>query len=945
MLMDLGSERAASALLTLPDLPAAPATFSERMALEWERYRATGASTAEQRNEYLEYERQREVMRQAGFNAPNPHDTGMGYDSPTDYAMPGGMSQRVARGVARNAARSAYDQQVQQFRQQFPNRAGEVMLSDEVTARARENAVRAYRAAETQDQVGGGALGGFIGAAGAVMTDPVTIATLPLGAGARVTGGAAWNVARTALIEGGIAAAAQVPIEAVAAPYRVSLGLPADVGGNLVEAFAGGAVLGGGVRAIAEAIRLRRGLGGSAGPDGGLRVDDALSVMEDGQRVVDTNPGLPPAVHEARLAGAVDAVAQGRLPVDTPAGLMGGEARVFTPAGRAVAVRYEVAELSSLIPSHTDDLAPNPAFPHAEGVQPRARERDASRRQIDDIAANLEPERLGRSPEAGSGAPIIGPDEVVESGNGRVLALRRVYGDPARAEQQAAYRAWLEQQGFDTAGMQAPVLVARRAEAMSPDQRRAFVQEANSAQAMTMSAAEQARVDRELVGRILPLYQGGDVSLAANADFVRAFMQGLPQTEQGRLMTGRGALSAEGARRIRGAVIARAYGDEMGPLLERILDSDADGMKAIAGALRDSAGQWAAMREAAAGAPARATSGIEPVPTSWVFRANHSEGDANHYIALRGPDGVQHYNAHLSEMAPGILGVAGITNLSRARRGIGAAFYIKAAEYARQRGMRLVVGADATPSARAVHSRLEAAGVAREIQPEEVGATRQEMLDAGPNEDGSARRLLEITAPSDKPPTIAPGMDITPDLLAAVRTVLHARDKGLRVADVVAQMDIDAPPLSDNGRAMLALMHNDPGFQRAAGQSTMTRRLAGYVDEAMKSQPGRDMFGGEAAPARDVLDAVAARETDTDPMRGRQRAAAEAGDRAAEIQAEAKVPDADFLEAQRIAAARDVAVDMGDGRVRGARELLDEAETAANDATNAAACLIGGMAA
>ena len=230
--------------------------------------------------------------------------------------------------------------------------------------------------------------------------------------------------------------------------------------------------------------------------------------------------------------------------------------------------------------------------------------------------------------------------------------------------------------------------------------------------------------------------------------------------------------------------------------------------------------------------------------------------------------------------------------------------------------------------------------MAREIQPEEVGATRQEMLDAGPNEDGSARRLLEITAPSDKPPTIAPGMDITPDLLAAVRTVLHARDKGLRVADVLAQMDLDAPPLTDNGRAMLALMHNDPGFQRAAGQATMARRLAGYVDEAMKTQPGRDMFGGEAAPARDVMEAVTAREGD-DPMRGRQRAAAEAGDRAAAIQAEAKAPDADFLEAQRIAAQRDIAVGLDDGTTRGARELLDEAETAATDAESAAACLIG----
>jgi hypothetical protein len=242
-------------------------------------------------------------------------------------------------------------------------------------------------------------------------------------------------------------------------------------------------------------------------------------------------------------------------------------------------------------------------------------------------------------------------------------------------------------------------------------------------------------------------------------------------------------------------VIARAYGDEMGPLLDRILESDADGMRAIAGALRDVAGPWAAMREAAA----------------------------------RGE--------------------------------------------------------------------------------------------------------------------IAEGMDITADLLGAVRTVLHSRQKGQRVADVLAQMDLDAPPLSDNGRAMLALMFNDPGYQRAAAQATMTRRLGGYVDEAMKSQPGRDMFGAEAPPARDVMETVTARDADgVDPFRGRQRAAAEAGDRAATIKEGVKVDDAEFLEAQRIAAQRDIPVGLEDGTTRGARELLDEADAAANDARNAAACLIGGVA-
>ena len=64
------------------------------------------------------------------------------------------------------------------------------------------------------------------------------------------------------------------------------------------------------------------------------------------------------------------------------------------------------------------------------------------------MAARLQPERLGRSPEANSGAPIVGPDNVVESGNGRTLALGKAYGS-ARA---GDYRNWLQSQGVDTTG-------------------------------------------------------------------------------------------------------------------------------------------------------------------------------------------------------------------------------------------------------------------------------------------------------------------------------------------------------------------------------------------------------------------------------------------------------------------------------------------------------------
>ena len=294
----------------------------------------------------------------------------------------------------------------------------------------------------------------------------------------------------------------------------------------------------------------------------------------------------------------VDAVLSG-APSSPRSARAGQPYETFTPTGRAVEVRPRVVELDTLVPSHTDDFAVNPAFPHEEGVQPRDRSRPASQQQVQRLAATLQPERLGPSPEAGSGAPIVGPQGVVESGNGRVMALRRVYGDPAHAERADAYREWLARQGYDVSGMRRPVLVAQRQGAMSHADRAAFVREANAEPQASLSATEQAKSDATLAAEAMPHLRAGDVDSAANAGFVRAFIGSLPQTAQGRMIAADGSLSSEGIRRVRGAVLAHAYGEHMGPLLDRVVEADAEGIKAVAGALQDVAPAWAEMREAA----------------------------------------------------------------------------------------------------------------------------------------------------------------------------------------------------------------------------------------------------------------------------------------------------------------------------------------------------------
>jgi hypothetical protein len=214
--------------------------------------------------------------------------------------------------------------------------------------------------------------------------------------------------------------------------------------------------------------------------------------------------------------------------------------------------------------------------------------------QVREIAANLDPNRLGYSAEADRGAPIVGPDGMVESGNGRLLALRQVYASNPRAAE--AYRSWLAQQGVDVSQYRNPLLVRQRTTPFDTEQRRNFTVAANQAATLAMSASERALADaRDISADMLPLiHNADDLGSAANRSFMRRFVQGLPQSEQGTMVDAKGALSAEGLTRVRNAILAKAYGDAA--TLARIAESTNDEIKSISNALVAAAPQWARMR-------------------------------------------------------------------------------------------------------------------------------------------------------------------------------------------------------------------------------------------------------------------------------------------------------------------------------------------------------------
>jgi hypothetical protein len=264
---------------------------------------------------------------------------------------------------------------------------------------------------------------------------------------------------------------------------------------------------------------------------------------------------------EPRSAQAQE-VAPPAPPAPSLQGATGATTTVVTERGLRVPVRYRLVEADALTTSHSDDLKPNPAFP-AE-FQPRDRTRDASEAQIARIENGIQPELLADGPKASDGAPIVGPDGLVESGNARTIALRRAYG-AGKAE---AYREFLasnaERFGLTAEQVRAakrPVLVRER----TVDVDRAdFARQANESAVSAMSEAEQAQADAKQLPDLEELVTNDDgtVNIFRSTDFIREFMRYVASpNERGQLMTADGRLSQRGVQRIRNAVFAKAYGD------------------------------------------------------------------------------------------------------------------------------------------------------------------------------------------------------------------------------------------------------------------------------------------------------------------------------------------------------------------------------------------------
>ena len=449
------------------------------------------------------------------------------------------------------------------------------------------------------------------------MTDTINLMTLPLGAGpVRAVGQGGAATAKLYISKAAQEGAIQAGVEGLSIPavsdwynqlgYKYGLKEAAQqVGGG----FLAGAVFRGAVDAAVPTVRATakgaRNVSSyaldkiaSTAPKLSQSTRDALQYLSRRSYIEDA----PPVPHRSR-ADEVEHVetfnktAESVEAYNKPSVELEGVSRIVTPDNQLeIEVRSRVVELSDLVTSNQKGFDPE--------LQPRDRAgRAASDARISEIAARLDPAQLTDSRLSSTGSPVVGPDFLVESGNGRTLALREAYAQ--RPERAAQYRQHLKEQGYNVDGYEQPVLIRQRTSELTPEQRRNFVTKSNEDAVDRLSVTERAVADSKLISDdIVNLFEGGEITAASNRGFVNAFSErAVSPSERNAFIGPDGTLSQDGVKRVRGAILAKAYDDAN--IVQKLLEDTDTSIKTIGNVLMDNAGQWAQLR-------ARVRSGIAP---------------------------------------------------------------------------------------------------------------------------------------------------------------------------------------------------------------------------------------------------------------------------------------------------------------------------------------------
>ncbi len=280
-------------------------------------------------------------------------------------------------------------------------------------------------------------------------------------------------------------------------------------------------------------------------------------------------------------------------------GIKGKSDKAYLNDNTPIDFDYEILEHDQLVPSHDDQLRKNSNYP--QEIQPRERETQRYMGQITDIANNLNPERLGADTSVANGSPIIAKNSnVVESGNGRTIALGKAYkSDKGKGE---SYKQWLTanagQFGLDAdaiKNMDKPVLVRRRTTDMTNDQLKDFVSKANQSSVAKLSPSEQGKIDAEsITSEDLNLFrpdEAGNLGAKSNRAFLNSFIQKIGSSESSGYFTDKNEPNKDLIDRVQNAIFQKAYNSDV--LLKQISEEADPDMRNVLNALNVAAGDFA----------------------------------------------------------------------------------------------------------------------------------------------------------------------------------------------------------------------------------------------------------------------------------------------------------------------------------------------------------------
>lgn len=274
-----------------------------------------------------------------------------------------------------------------------------------------------------------------------------------------------------------------------------------------------------------------------------------------------------------------------------------GENVAYTAKMNKVKSKFALVDAHSLTTSHNYDGHVNTAYP--QEIQPRDRARIASRMQIQEIANDIKPELYGIDHKTSDGAPIVGKDGIVESGNGRTIALSLAYKTGKADEYKEWLKGYAKHVGLkpeDVDKMDAPMLVrVRQTDVDRPE----FAREANQSNQLGQSPTEVAQSDAERIDdAMLAKYQpddDGDILGEDNKPFVQAFLQKLGSKEAASYVDKYGEPNKKLVDRIQAAVFERVYRSEA--LTELMTESADSDVKNIIGAMSVSAAAYSKIQK------------------------------------------------------------------------------------------------------------------------------------------------------------------------------------------------------------------------------------------------------------------------------------------------------------------------------------------------------------